>query len=137
MPTWVAQTQRGTDGQAADGVTEINHPPLLVSVSCILPCPQPVPLHSRYDGRSSSIVPWALRLLTKDRCLQVAQCHHNLSVAYPFPTLPLTFAQHSRLTMQTARPSSPPFYQISGLASPAARMAGFIIQVHSCSQPPA
>lgn len=36
--------------------------------------------------------------------------------------------------MQTARPLSPPFYQISGPASPAARMAGFIILVlhHSC-----
>ena len=49
------------------------------------------------------------------------------------PSPPLTFPQHSPLTVQTARPSSLPFYQISSLAGLAERMAGFSIQVLSAT----
>jgi len=58
-----------------------------------------------------------------------------ISCAWPIdnPSPALTFPQHSPLTIQTARPSSLPFYQISSLASLAERMAGFSIQVLSAT----
>jgi hypothetical protein len=46
-----------------------------------------------------------------------------------FSPTALTAPQHSPSITQPARPSSLPSYQISGPASPAARMAGSIIQV--------
>jgi hypothetical protein len=45
------------------------------------------------------------------------------------PRSNLTSLQHPSLTTQLARPSSLPWYQISGPANLAARVAGFITQV--------